>query len=59
MKTYRITSGTFDLGDGTYAHAGDTIQLEDDVARLHAARLQLDEPPAQADEPAKADQPAA
>lgn len=40
-KTYRITSGGFTREDGKIAHIGETIELDDDVAKTHADRLQL------------------
>ncbi len=51
MKTYLITSGSFRLDDGSVKHAGETIELHDDVAALHAPQLQL-QAQAQAQAPA-------
>lgn len=39
MKLYTIQHGTFRQADGTLANAGDTIELEDDVAAMHAGQL--------------------
>lgn len=46
MKTYTITSGSFRLDDGTLKQAGETVELHDDVAALHAGKLQPVEPAA-------------
>jgi len=40
MKTYTITSGSFRRDDGSVANTGETIELEDDVAALHASQIQ-------------------
>jgi hypothetical protein len=48
MKNYTILAGSFVLDDGSRKHAGDTIELEDDVAALHAGRVALQEPAAPA-----------
>lgn len=40
-RVYKILPGhTFDLGAGKTAGAGDEIELEDDVAALHAHRVE-------------------
>ena len=40
MKTYTILSGSFLMSDGSVRHAGETIELADDVAAMHAHNLQ-------------------
>lgn len=40
LKTYRITSGSFAMPDGTRKGVGDRVQLASDVAATHAAALQ-------------------
>jgi hypothetical protein len=44
MKTYLITNGSFRMPDGSLKHTGETIELDDDVAQLHAEQLQVAEP---------------
>jgi hypothetical protein len=39
-RKYLITGGAFALADGGRAVAGDTIELDDDVAATHAHLLQ-------------------
>lgn len=39
-KTYRITRGSFVQPDGSTVNAGALIDLPDDVATEHAARLE-------------------
>jgi hypothetical protein len=40
-RRYRILAGnTFDLGAGRTAGAGEEIELEDDVAKAHAHRVE-------------------
>jgi hypothetical protein len=39
MKTYTITSGTFRMDDGSERGAGDTIELDDDVAETFKHQL--------------------
>lgn len=50
MNTYTITGGSFRLDDGTVKQAGDTIELEDDVAQLHTHNLQPHAPAEQSAE---------
>jgi hypothetical protein len=46
-KKYKIRDGfTFRGDDGTTAGGGDVIELDDDVAELHAHKLELVEDPA-------------
>ena len=41
-RTYLIRGGaSFLLGDGSVKTGGDTIELEDDVARIHADKIEL------------------
>lgn len=40
MQRYMITAGSFRSDDGTILNVGEQIMLEDDVARLHADKLQ-------------------
>jgi hypothetical protein len=51
LKLYTIQSGQFKLDDGTLRGAGDTIELEEDVAALHAGRLAVQEPAVQTPAP--------
>jgi len=44
MKTYRILAGSFNVGPGPALVAGDTIDLEDDVASRWTHLLQPVEP---------------
>jgi hypothetical protein len=53
MRQYTILAGSFVLDDGSRKHAGDTIELEDDVAAQHAGRVALQEAAAPAEAPAK------
>jgi hypothetical protein len=39
-NTYRITRGSFLLPDGSYASAGQLIELPEDVAAAHPDRLE-------------------
>ena len=39
MRSYIITAGTFRQHDDSTLGVGDTIELEDDIARLHADKL--------------------
>lgn len=39
MKTYRITEGGFVMADGSVKGKGAQIELDDDVATLHASML--------------------
>jgi len=41
MKKYDITEGTFRDSDGTVKGVGDTIELDDDMAAVHAGRVRL------------------
>lgn len=40
-KLYRIVRGSFRQHDGRLLSQGQTIELDDDVAAEHAARLEL------------------
>lgn len=54
VKTYTILVGQFRLSDGSLRGAGETVDLEDDVADQHAGRVQLVDP-ASAQAPAAVD----
>lgn len=56
MPRYRITSGTFRDSDDSTKCAGQTIELGEDIARLHAAQLQPVPVPAEAKADAQAAQ---
>jgi hypothetical protein len=53
VKTYRIRSGcSFVRDDGSIATGGEEIELEDDVAAVHAKKIEPVQVPAQDEEAA-------